>query len=178
MARLKSSKIEIAQNLAEKMSKASASVVAEYRGMSANELAELRNQLQEVEAEFKIANNRVTREAISQSESAEKWDALRDQLKGPIGVAYIYGDIAAASKVLVKADGDFPNFKVSGGVLEGRGVSLEELKAISDLPSKEVLLGQIVGSIVSPHRGLLGVLNGVARNLVQVVGAIKDKKTN
>ena len=178
MARLKSKKFEIAEELVEKMSKASASVVAEYRGMTANELADLRNKLHEVDAEFKIANNRVTKQAIKQCDDSEKWEALNDQLKGPVGVAYIYGDVAAASKVLVKVDTDCAAFQVSGGVLEGRGVSLDELKAISDLPPKEVLLGQIVGSIVSPHRGLLGVLNGVARNLVQVIGAIKDNKTN
>ena len=69
------------------------------------------------------------------------------------------------------------NLKVTAGHMEGAVLSAEELKAIADLPSKEVLLGQIVGSIVAPHRGLLGVLNGVSRNLVQVINAIKDKKS-
>ena len=67
--------------------------------------------------------------------------------------------------------------KVTAGHMEGSVVSTDQLKAIADLPSKEVLLGQIVGSMVSPHRGLLGVLNGVSRNLVQVINAIKDKKS-
>ncbi len=61
--------------------------------------------------------------------------------------------------------------------MDGSALEKEQLKAIADLPSKEVLLGQIVGSIVAPHRGLLGVLNGVNRNLVQVINAIKDTKS-
>ena len=56
-------------------------------------------------------------------------------------------------------------------------VSLDEIKAISDLPSREELLAKIVGSIASPSRGLVTVLSGVSRNLVQVLGAIKDKKS-
>ena len=56
-------------------------------------------------------------------------------------------------------------------------VSPAQVKAIAGLPSKEVLLGQLVGLLVSPHRGLLGVINAVPRSLVQVINAIKDKKT-
>jgi large subunit ribosomal protein L10 len=65
---------------------------------------------------------------------------------------------------------------VTIGAMEGRKMTLAELKALSNLPSKEVLLSQIVGSLVSPHRGLLGVLKGVPRQLVQVINAIKEKK--
>jgi hypothetical protein len=60
--------------------------------------------------------------------------------------------------------------------MDAKRVSAEDLEAISELPSKEVLLGRIVGTLRSPHRGLLNVLNGVPRNLVQVINAIKDKK--
>jgi large subunit ribosomal protein L10 len=57
-------------------------------------------------------------------------------------------------------------------------MSKAQLQSIADLPSKEVLLGQLVGTLIAPHRGILGVLNGVNRNLVQVINAIKDKKTS
>jgi large subunit ribosomal protein L10 len=60
--------------------------------------------------------------------------------------------------------------------MDSKKLSAKDVKAIASLPSKEVLLGQIVGLLVSPHRGLLGVLNGVPRNLVQVINAIKEKK--
>ena len=60
--------------------------------------------------------------------------------------------------------------------MDGKSISAKDLKAIASLPSREVLLAQIIGSLVAPHRGLLGVLNGVPRQLVQVISAIKDKK--
>ena len=72
---------------------------------------------------------------------------------------------------------DHPSFKVAGGVVDSSAVGPAELKALADLPSKDVLLGQIVGSLVAPHRGLMGVMNGVSRQLVQVINAIKDTKS-
>ena len=68
------------------------------------------------------------------------------------------------------------NFKIKGGLLENESLTTEQLKSISELPSKEVLLSKIIGSIVAPHRGLLHVLNGVSSNLVRVINAIKEKK--
>ena len=60
--------------------------------------------------------------------------------------------------------------------MDGDLVSDAEVEAISNLPSKEVLLGQILGSLTAPHKGIMGVLNGVPRNVVQVINAIKDTK--
>ena len=60
--------------------------------------------------------------------------------------------------------------------MDAKRVSLDDLKVVAELPSKEVLLGRIVGTLVSPHRGLLNVLSGVPRNLVQVINAIKEAK--
>ena len=61
--------------------------------------------------------------------------------------------------------------------MEGKSLSLAELDVLSNLPSKDVLMGQLVGTLVAPHKGIMGVLNGVNRNLVQVINAIKDTKS-
>jgi large subunit ribosomal protein L10 len=60
--------------------------------------------------------------------------------------------------------------------MDAKKLSSKDVRAIASLPSKEVLLGQIVGLLVSPHRGLLGVVNAVPRSLVQVINQIKEKK--
>lgn len=158
----------------DRFNKAGAALVAEYRGLTVAELTELRTELRKVGAEFKVTKNRVLKKAIELD--AEGSTALSDKLVGPVGVLYLYEDVAAGAKVAVEFAKSHEKFVVTGGIMDGAAVTEGDIKAISDLPSKEVLLGQIVGSLVAPHRGLLGVLNGVTRNLVQVINAIKDTK--
>jgi large subunit ribosomal protein L10 len=154
--------------------KANAAIVAEYRGLTVAELTELRRELRKVNGEFKVLKNRVAKKAIM---STEKSSALTASLKGPIGVAYLYGDAAAGAKALVEFEKTKEPFKITAGIMEAKFISSAQVKAIADLPSKEVLLGQLVGLLVSPHRGILGVLNAVPRSLVQVINAIKEKKS-
>lgn len=168
-------KSQLKDAMAEKFSKSNAVIVAEYRGLTVEEVTELRVKLREADAEFKVIKNRIAKKAID-DDVAEMKD-LSDKLVGPVAVVCAYGDSAQATKTVLEFAKAHDKLKVTAGHMEGSVLSAEELKAIADLPSKEVLLGQIVGSIVAPHRGLLGVLNGVSRNLVQVINAIKDKKS-
>ncbi len=175
MAMDRAQKAALRDSLAERFEKANGAVVAEYRGLTVAELTELRVKLRASGAEFKVLKNRVAKKAIEAK--SPKTAAILNDLKGPIGLVLINGDFAAATTSLLEFGKERAElFKVTAGVMDAKRVSLDDLKAISELPSKEVLLGRIVGTLVSPHRGLLNVLNGVPRNLVQVINAIKDKK--
>jgi large subunit ribosomal protein L10 len=175
MAMDRAQKAALRDSLAERFEKANGAVVAEYRGLTVAELTELRIKLRAAGAEFKVLKNRVAKKAIEAK--SPKTAAILNDLKGPIGLVLINGDFAAATKSLLEFGKERAElFKITAGVMDAKRVSPDELKAISELPSKEVLLGRIVGTLVSPHRGLLNVLNGVPRNLVQVINAIKDKK--
>jgi large subunit ribosomal protein L10 len=154
--------------------KANAAVLAEYRGLTVASLTELRKALKKVNGEFRIVKNRVAKKAVEGN--AQDAKALADSLKGPVGIAFLYGDAAAGAKALSDFEKNNELFKITAGVMDSKKLSANDVKAIASLPSKEVLLGQIVGLLVSPHRGILGVLNGVPRNLVQVINAIKEKK--
>jgi large subunit ribosomal protein L10 len=168
-------KAALRESLAERFEKANGAVVAEYRGLTVAELTELRVKLRAAGAEFKVLKNRVAKKAIEAK--SPKTAAILNDLKGPIGLVLISGDFAAATKSLLEFGKERAElFRITAGVMDTKRVTVDELKAISELPSKEVLLGRIVGTLVSPHRGLLNVLNGVPRNLVQVINAIKDKK--
>lgn len=166
-------KEQLKEQFAKSFESSSAVILAEYRGLTVEQVTDLRRKLREHSAEFKVLKNRVAKKAI---ESNEELKSLADQLTGPLGAVYAFGDTAQATKVALEFEKTNPLFVVKAGQLEGATVSKDDLKAIADLPSKEVLLGQIVGSLVSPHRGLLGVLNGVSRNLVQIINAIKEQK--
>ena len=174
MSRTKAQKAVLREQASEKLSNVNAAILAEYRGMTVAEMTELRVELRKSNSQFKIVNNRVVKKAIEAGISHA--DPLRQMLKGPNGIVYSYGDVAASAKTLVEFAKKCPNFKITGGVMEGKALSVKDLDVLSSLPSREVLMGQIVGSLVAPHRGILGVLNGVTRNLVQVINAIKDTK--
>ena len=133
----------------------------------------LRQELRKSGAEFTVIKNRVAKKAAAEVPAISP---LANDLKGPSGLIFMKGDVAAATKVAINYQKDNPNFVLKAGVFEGSRLSLEQLKALADLPSREVLLAQIIGSMVAPHRGLVTVLSGVTRQLVQVISAIKDQK--
>lgn len=153
---------------------AEASIIAEYRGLTVEELTELRRSLRPIQGRFRVLKNRVAKKALA--DEAKEYGSLSDALKGPVGVAYFKGDPAQAAKSVLKFAEDHPNFIVKNAVVGNAVMSQSELKALSDLPSREVLLGKVVGSLISPHRGLMYALNGVSSNLVRVINAIKDSK--
>ena len=174
MAMTKAAKQALKSKVAERLQKANAAMIAEYRGLTVAELTDLRVKLREAKAEFKVVKNRIAKVAIR--EDAPEMMPVLDRLKGPVGLVLVYGDPASVAKSLLDFAKDKENFKVTGGVLDGKAVGSADLKAIAELPSKEVLLARLVGTLVAPHRGLLGVLSGVPRQVVTVINAIKDKK--
>jgi len=175
MAMSRKDKEALAGVVGGRFGKAKAAAVAEYRGLTVAELTQLRVALRKANAEFRVTKNRVAKKSIEALKPSTA--PVSEGLRGPVGVVYMYGDAAAATKALLEFEKDrSETFKVTIGAMEGRKMTLADLKALSSLPSKEVLLAQIIGSLVSPHRGLLGVLKGVPRQLVQVINAIKDTK--
>ena len=169
-------KQQLREVAAERFKKSKAVLIAEYRGLTVEELTHLRISLRKASAEFKIVKNRIAKKAILIDANA--LEGLSKSLLGPVGLICAYGDSAQVTKAALDFEKDHPNFKVTAGHMEGATLSKTELQAIASLPSKEVLLAKIIGSLVAPHRGLLTVFNGIPRSLVLVINAIKDKKTS
>lgn len=175
MAMKKAAKAELGQVIGSELEKASGIILAEYRGLTVEEVTNLRTELRKSDAIFKVTKNRVVKKAIDNG--ADKYGPIKDDLVGPVGIVYAFGDSAQAAKTALEFGKSHEAFKVKAGLIDESRVGVDQLKAISELPSKDVLMGQLVGSLVAPHRGLLGVLNGVSRQLVQVINAIKDTKS-
>jgi large subunit ribosomal protein L10 len=157
-----------------RFNKSQAALVAEYRGLTVAELTLLRRELRKANAEFRITKNRIAVKAVNAEAEGSK--AVSDKLKGPIGLIYLYGDVAAGAKAADNFAKNNEKFVITGGVMEGKAVTKSQISVLASLPPKEVLLAQIVGTLVAPHRGMLGVLQGVPRKVVQVINAIKEKK--
>ena len=155
--------------------RAQVAIVADYRGLTVKEITDLRRRLQKVGGELTVAKNtlidRVTRENGS-------WKAIESLLAGPTALAIGFDDPVAAAKVVT----DFAKekrkveIKVRGGVLEGKTLDAEAVKALASMPSKEVLLSRLLGSLQSPAQKLASALSGGARDLVYALDAVRREK--
>lgn len=169
----KSAKIAWRDRIVGSFDKAGALFLAHYQGMTVEELTALRRELKAVNAEFKVVKNSIARKAVEgRGESV-----ISANFKGQTGIVYAYGDIAAAAKAFSDSVKKNDKLKIVGGYMETASLSAQQIAMLASLPSREVLLSKIIGSLVSPHRGILGVMQGVPRAMVSVLNQIKEQKT-
>ena len=163
-------KAAVIDEVAGEISGSEAIFAVDYRGISVPQAAELRTKLREADAHFRVVKNTLTERAADQA-GAEGLKALLD---GPTAMTFVRGDAAAAAKALRDfrraSGGQLLEFK--GGWMNGAAVSPQEMDAIAQLPSREVLYGRLVGMVASPLTGLAsalgGLIGGLARQLQQM----------
>lgn len=175
MAKTKQQKQVLKTGIKNSLDEVTAAFVVEYGGINTEELTKLRVNLHKIGSKFTVSKNRIVKKAVL-DEDTENAKEIVDFLVGQVGIIYVK-DVAATAKEVLAFSKDNKSFVVKGGVVDAKKSSKEDIKALSKLPSKEILLGQMVGSLVSPHRGLLYALNGVSSNLVRAISAIKDTKS-
>lgn len=160
-------KVREVEELSELLEKSTLAVLTDYRGMTVTDMANLRKKLRDQSVELRVAKNTLLGFAADKSGKA----ALREMLVGPTAVAFGHGDIAGMAKAL----GDFERtskvFKVKAGILGGTLLKPADITAIASLPSREVLLSQVVAGFQSPVASLVGTLGGVLNGLVGTLEA-------
>ena len=165
-------KAEAIDELAEQLSRARLAILTDYRGLSVTGLQGLRATLRPLNAEFKIAKNTLTRIA---SEKAGI-EGLTPMLEGPLALVLAYDDVVAPSKAISDFARTSRILTIKGGVLENSIVTAREIEDLATLPSREELLGKLLGLINSPIQGLVNVLSGPSRSFVQVLNAYAEKQ--
>ena len=158
-------KAETIEEFRQRLDGATAAVLTEYRGLTVQQLSELRRQLKAASAEYRVVKNRLARVAIEGSPLA----SLRPHLTGPIGVVIGRKDPAAVAKALQGFAKANPALQVRVGVVDGQLLDPQGLKAVADLPSREVLRGQVVGVLQGPLARLVGLLKAPQRELAYVL---------
>ena len=158
-------KVEAVEELKSRLNGVKAVVLTEYRGLTVQQLGELRKQLRAVSAEYKIVKNRLARLAIASSEL----QGLGTHLKGPTGVIFSKEDPVAVAKAVHAFARTNQALAVKAGYVEGQMLAPAGLKALADLPSREAIRAQLVGSIQGVLAGLVGVLAAPQRELVYVL---------
>ena len=165
-------KVAVVDEVRGRLGDASATVVTEYRGLSVGDLAELRRNLGAAGGEYKIFKNTLVRRAVAGSDH----QGLEEFLVGPTGITFVHGDVSAVAKTLRDFSRAHPALVVKGGLLDGSILSLADLTALADLPSREVLLARVAGGIAAPLQQLAGLLQALPRNLAYGLSALLDQR--
>ena len=153
---------------------AKVAIVADYRGLTVEEITKLRRELQKNDADLTVTKNTLCKVA-SKGTSFESIESL---LNGPTAVAFGFGDEVSAAKVLSNFIKETKKCEITGAILDGKVMSADDAKALAKLPSKEELYAKILGSINSPASGIVYTVNGVMSALVRAINAVKEQKSN
>ncbi len=161
-------KAAVIDDMAREIDAAEAIFVIDYRGISVKQSADLRGRLDEVDASFRVVKNRLGVRAADQAGAG----GLKAMLEGPTALTFARGDAALAAKELAAFRRQHGLLVFKGGTMNGDALSADDVEAISRLPARDVLYGQLVGVVASPVtglvRGLAGLISGVARQLQQI----------
>jgi len=166
-------KQEIVNELHEKLARAKAAFLADFRGLNVEKATELRNELRKAAVEYKVVKNTLLELA---SKGTDK-ESLVQHYAGPTAIALSYDDPVAAAKVLSKfAKEQAAVFKLKAGVLTGKPMTVADIQALADLPSREVLIAKMLGSMQAPVSNFVGVLAAVPGSFVRALDAIRAQK--
>jgi len=160
--------------LREKFGRARVAVLTETVGLNGNEVTELRRLLRGVKAELKVVKNTLAVLAAEGTPMA----GVKEHFKGALSVAIGYDDPALPTKILrdfIAKEKRDKKMRITVGMVEGNVFDAARIKAVAELPSRQVLLSQLLGGMQGPLSGLVGTLNGILGNFVGVLIAIKDK---
>ena len=155
-------KVELKQPIVDEISAvikdAQSVVVVDYRGLTVAEDTQLRKQLREAGVSYKVYKNTLVSRAVEGTE----FESLKDSLEGPNAFAVSTEDATAPARVLAEFAKKAPKLEIKAGVVEGAFYDAEGMKAIASVPSREVLLSKLLGSLQSPITNLARVLNQIA----------------
>jgi large subunit ribosomal protein L10 len=168
----KDKKKELVKKLKELYNSSSGIVITEYRALSMEEITSLREELKKLGDTFKVVKNTLMKRAIEENK-AEGTDRL---FVGPIAVAFSKEDIGQTAKAILEFRKKVEKVDLKGALVDGRLYEREEIEQIAKLPSKDVLLGQLAGTMVAPLSNFASVLAASIRDFVNVLNNLKDKK--
>jgi large subunit ribosomal protein L10 len=168
----KEQKAEQVEILTEKLRKAKVALLTDYRGLTVTQLQDLRGRLRTGDVEYRVVKNTLARRAAAAAGVPD----LQPELEGPVAIAFGYDDLSVPSRLInefvrttrLKLD-------VKGGLVEGRVFSPDQVKQLADLPSRETLLAQLLGTLQSPVGQLVGIMQTPVQQLIGLLNAYKTK---
>lgn len=165
-------KEEIVEKVAEKIRQSKAIVFTDYRGLSVEEMTEIRRELRAKGVELKVMKQTLFGIAAKNAGAQIELSGIKNH---PVAIAFGKDEVEPA-KVIYEFSKKHENLEMIGGALNGKTISMEELRSLALMPSREEMYAKIVGSLASPLRGVVNVLQGNLRGLVSVLSQYADSK--
>ena len=167
-------KKNVVKELSEKVKAAQSFVLADYRGLTVEQDTALRNALRAAGVEYRVVKNTLTSLAMKEN-GIEGLDGF---LNGPTSMAISSDDVVAPAKILSEFAKKFEKLELKAGVVEGKIINVDEIKALAELPSREVLIAKVLGGFNAPISGFANVLNANLKGLVVALNAVAEQKAN
>lgn len=164
-------KAQVVAEIKEKLQSSSGVVLADYRGLTVSQVTQLRAQLRQAGVEYRVLKNTMVRRAAHEVGI----DGLDSYLEGPTAVAFS-ADPVAPAKVLADFAKTSKNFAIKAGVVEGKVIDMAGVKALAELPSREVLLAQVLRGMQAPLTGMANVLQGPIRKMGYALEEVRKLK--
>jgi large subunit ribosomal protein L10 len=158
--------------LSEKFGRSKAAFLVDFKGMTVEQVTTLRKRLVPVEAEMKVVRNTLAVRALMDHPQSE---VLKDSLVGNNAVVFAYSDASASAKALADFAKEVELLQLKAGVMDGKRLDTNGIKALASLPTKEVLRAQFLGLLQQPMQKFVGTLNAVPSGFVRVLAAHQEK---
>lgn len=165
-------KQQIAEDLRDRFSKSAIIVLTDYKGLDVATMNDLRRKLRAEQIEYQVVKNTLLIRASEGNDVA----LIKDYFKGPSAIALSYDDPVAPAKVLSQFAKDHDKLEIKVGVMDGQVLDENAIKALAKLPSREVLLGQLLSALNAVPASFVRTIAEVPRSLVNVLAAIRDQK--
>jgi large subunit ribosomal protein L10 len=165
-------KLDAVTTLKEMFEGANDYIFTNYRGLTVEQITELRNKLREKQAEYKVVKNRFAKIALNQLEKAE---GLAELLTGPTAVALSHDETGPVAKILLDFGKEAP-VAIKGALIDDQVFDTGQVEEFSKLPTKDELIAKLMGTMNAPIQHLAFALNGVPEKLVRTLQAVADQK--
>lgn len=165
-------KQEVVSEIKEAIQNSKSISIVEYRGLTVEQVSELRSKYRAEGVSYKVYKNTMVNIALKEL----GYEGYEEYLKGPNGFVFSNDDMAAGPRISVDFAKDNEKLVVKAGFIDGKVVDVEGVKAIAKLPTREVLIAQVLGGLNAPISGFANVLQGTIRNVVYALNAVKEKK--
>ncbi|WP_280772114.1 50S ribosomal protein L10 [Salipaludibacillus daqingensis] len=158
MSKVIEKKSQVVDEITNKLKESQSTIVVDYRGLNVSEITELRKELREANVDFKVYKNSMVRRATAETELT----GIDEQLVGPTAIAFSNDDVIAPAKILNNFAKKHEALELKAGIIEGRVASLDEVKALATLPSRDGLLSMLLNVMQAPIRNFALATKAVA----------------
>lgn len=149
-------------------------ILTRYQGLNVEKMSGLRKRLRDKDVKYAVIKNNVFRLALQANKELKNFP-FDTTFSGPIGVAFVKGDLPVAAKILKDFGKENDKFQIAAGVMENTFYDKKGVETIADLPSREAILGQVAGMLNAPVTKVAGIMNNIMASLARAIKSVAEK---